>query len=56
MNNRLKGKKIKSEVQDKLVKEGTSETSSKSSSYSDGIHEAMDDIVKAMKALASYLS
>ncbi len=45
-------KKLKSEVHDKIGKEGTSE----SSSYSDGMHEAMDDIVKAMKALASYLS
>jgi hypothetical protein len=45
-------KKLKSEVHDKMGKEVTSE----SGSYSDGMHEAMDDIVKAMKALASYLS
>ena len=45
-------KKLKSEVHDKIGKEGTPE----SSSYSEGMHEAMDDIVKAMKALASYLS
>ena len=45
-------KKLKSEVHDKIGKEGTSE----SSSYSEGMHEAMEDIVKAMKALASYLS
>ena len=47
-----RSKKLKSEVQDKTGKEGASE----SSSYSDGVHEAMDDIVKAMAALASYLS
>ena len=45
-------KKLKSEVHDKIGKEGTPE----SGSFSDGMHEAMDDIVKAMKALASYLS
>ena len=45
-------KKLKSEVQDKIGNEGAP----KSSSYSEGVHEAMDDIVKAMKALASYLS
>ena len=45
-------KKLKAEVQDKIGKEGTSE----SGPYSEGMHEAMDDIVKAMKALTSYLS
>ena len=45
-------KKLKSEVQDKIGKEGPSQ----SGPYSEGMHEAMDDIVKAMKALASYLS
>ncbi len=45
-------KKLKSEVHDKIGEEGTSE----SSSYSEGMHEAMDDIVKAMKSLASYLA
>ncbi len=45
-------KKLKSEVHDKIKEEGTSEASS----YSEGVHEAMDDIVKAMKDLASYLS
>jgi F0F1-type ATP synthase membrane subunit b/b' len=45
-------KKLKSQVHDKIGKEGTSE----SGSYSEGMHEAMDDIVKAMKALASYIS
>ena len=45
-------KKLKSEVQDKIGKEGTPEDGS----YSEGMHEAIEDIAKAMKALASYLS
>ena len=45
-------KKLKSEVQEKIGKEGKPE----SISYAEGMHEAMDDIVKAMKDLASYLS
>ena len=45
-------KKLKSEVQDKIGKEGPS----KSKLYSEGMHEAIEDIAKAMKALASYLS
>jgi seryl-tRNA synthetase len=45
-------KKLKSEVQDEIGKEGPAKTRP----YSEGMHEAMDDIVKAMKALASYLS
>jgi seryl-tRNA synthetase len=45
-------KKLKSEVEEKIGKEGPSQ----SKPYSEGMHEAMDDIVKAMKALASYLS
>ena len=45
-------KKLKSEVHDKIGNGGATE----SSSYSEGMHEAMDDIAKAMKALASYLS
>jgi hypothetical protein len=45
-------KKLKSAVQDKIEKEEPSQNVS----YSDGVHEAMDDIVKAMKALASFLS
>ncbi len=45
-------KKLKSEVEDKIGNKGAPE----SSSYGEGVHEAMDDIVKAMKALASYLS
>ena len=45
-------KKLKSEVHDKIGNEGATE----SGSYSEGMHEAMDDIAKAMKALAGYLS
>jgi len=45
-------KKLKSEVQDMIGKEELSQ----SSSYSEGMHEAIEDIGKAMKALASYLS
>ncbi len=45
-------KELKSEVQGKIGKKGPS----KSKPYSEGMHEAMDDIVKAMKDLASYLS
>ena len=45
-------KKIKSEVQSKIEKKGTSEISSSA----DGIHEAIQDIVKAMRDLTKYLS
>ena len=45
-------KKLKSEAQDKIEKEGTPE----SRSYGEGMHEAIEDIVKAMKTMASYLS
>ena len=45
-------KKLKSEVQDKIGKEEPS----KSLTYGEGMHEAIDDIVKAMKALSGYLS
>jgi hypothetical protein len=45
-------KKLKSELEDKIRQEGPS----KSRPYSEGMHEAMDDIAKAMKALASHLS
>ena len=45
-------KKLKSEVEIKMGKEVPSE----SRSYGEGMHEAMDDIVKAMNDLASYLS
>ena len=45
-------KKIKSEVQDKIEKKGTSELSSSA----EGMHEAIQDIVKAMQSLKKYLS
>jgi hypothetical protein len=45
-------KKLKSEVQDEIGNEGAPETSS----YSEGVHEAIEDIMKAMKGLASYLA
>ena len=45
-------KKIKSEVQDKIEKKGTSELSSSA----EGMHEAIQDIVKAMQGLTKYLS
>jgi hypothetical protein len=45
-------KKLKSEVQNKIGKQGAPE----SSSYGEGVHEAIEDIVKAMKRLTSYLS
>jgi hypothetical protein len=45
-------KKLKSEVHEKIGKEEPT----KSKPYSEGMHEAIDDIVKAMKSLSSYLS
>jgi hypothetical protein len=45
-------KKLKSEVQDQIGKAEPAQ----SRPYSEGMHEAMDDIVKAMKDLSSYLS
>ena len=45
-------KKIKSEVQGKIEKKGTSEIIS----GADGMHEAIQDIVKAMKGFTKYLS
>ncbi|MEJ2223339.1 MAG: hypothetical protein P8X80_21370 [Desulfobacterales bacterium] len=45
-------RKIKSEVQDKIEKKGTSELSSSA----EGMHEAIQDIVKAMQNLTKYLS
>jgi hypothetical protein len=45
-------KKLKSEIQDKIGPEGASN----SWPYGEGMHEAMDEIAKAMKALASYLA
>ena len=44
-------KKLKSEVQDRIGKQETPE----SRSYGEGMHEAIEDIVKAMKGLSSYL-
>jgi hypothetical protein len=44
-------KKIKSEVHGKIEKKGTSEVSSSA----DGMHEAIQDIVKAMKGLKNNL-
>ncbi|MFZ2444848.1 MAG: hypothetical protein WAW37_00680 [Syntrophobacteraceae bacterium] len=45
-------KKLKSEVQDKIGKAGSPE----GGAYGEGMHEAIEDIAKAMKELASYLS
>ena len=45
-------KKLKSELEDKMGQE----EASKNWPYGEGMHEAMDDIVQAMKALASYLA
>jgi hypothetical protein len=45
-------KRLKSEVQDQIGKEEPSQ----SRPYSEGMHEAIVEIGKAMKALASYLS
>ena len=44
-------KKLKSEVEAKIGNEGTPE----SGTYGEGMHEAIADIVKAMKGLSSYL-
>ena len=44
-------KKIKSEVQGKIEKKGTSEISASG----EGMHEAIQDIVKAMRDLTKYL-
>ena len=45
-------RRLRSEVQEKIDKKGTPE----SDSYSEGMHEAIDDIVAAMKNLGSYFS
>jgi hypothetical protein len=45
-------KELRSEIQEKIEKEGPST----SGSISEGVHQAIDDIVKAMKSLANYLS
>jgi hypothetical protein len=43
---------LKSRVRDGIEKEGTPE----SRSYGEGMHEAIESIVKAMKTMAGYLS
>jgi hypothetical protein len=45
-------KELKSQVQGQIEEAGTPE----SSSYGEGMHEAIEDIVKAMKTMAGYLS
>ena len=45
-------KKIKSEVQGKIEKKGTSEIGTSA----EGMYEAIQDIVKAMQDLTKYLS
>jgi len=45
-------KKLRSEVQEKIDKEGTPD----SGSYSEGMHQAIVDIMTAMKNLGSYFS
>jgi Skp family chaperone for outer membrane proteins len=45
-------KKLRSEVQEKIEKEGTPE----GGAYSEGMHQAIDEIVTAMKNLGSYFS
>ncbi len=45
-------KRLRSKVQENIDKKGTLENGS----YSEGMHEAIDDIVKAMKNLGSYFS
>jgi hypothetical protein len=50
--NAQKLKKLRSEVQEKIVKEGTPE----GGAYSEGMHQAIDEIVTAMKNLGSYFS
>ncbi|NLI34873.1 MAG: hypothetical protein GX422_19140 [Deltaproteobacteria bacterium] len=45
-------KKLKSEVHEKIGNEAAPGRGS----YSEGVHEAIEDIVKAMKSLATYLS
>jgi len=45
-------KKLRSEVQEKIDKEGTPD----SGSYSEGMHQAIVDIMTAMKNLGNYFS
>ncbi len=43
---------LKADTHEKIGKEGAADKDT----YSDGVHQAMDDIVKAMKSLAAYLA
>ena len=45
-------KKLRSEIQEKIDKEGTPD----SGSYTEGMHQAIVDIMTAMKNLGSYFS
>jgi hypothetical protein len=45
-------KKLRSEVQEKIDQQGTPE----GGAYSEGMHQAIDEIVTAMKNLGSYFS
>ena len=45
-------RKLRSEVQEKIDKEGAAE----GGEYSEGMHQAIDEIVTAMKNLGSYFS
>jgi Spy/CpxP family protein refolding chaperone len=45
-------KKLRFEVQEKIEKEGTPE----GGAYGEGMHQAIDDIMTAMKKLGSYFS
>jgi Spy/CpxP family protein refolding chaperone len=45
-------KRLRAEVQEKIDKQGTPE----GGAYSEGMHQAIDDIMTAMKNLVSYLS
>ena len=45
-------KKLRSEIQEKIDQEGTPE----GGAYGEGMHQAIDDIMTAMKNLGSYFS
>jgi hypothetical protein len=45
-------KKLRAEVQEKIVKEGAPE----GGAYGEGMHQAIDEIVTAMKNVGSYFS
>lgn len=46
-------KELKAEIQNKIGKEGSPE---QHNAYGEGMHEAIEEIAKAMKGLAKYLS